>query len=263
MSPKPNKQFTFALGTAILLLFLASQALAQPLSFSTILFQDNFDDGNADGWQSSGAGNWFVENNQYVVQMEPNIKLRAFSVTGDPNWSNFVYEVELNGAEGVDKTIVARYQDEQNWYALNLRSTPFNDLTLSREEAGQHTILAAAGFNNEIGEWHHLIWTFYNNQITASVDGLPLIAYLETGSTLANGRIGLGGWTGSWGVNSVVFDNVVVTEYADPTDVTLTQINGKMGWTWLPFVAIWLMLLLVIGLRLRPKPFQDWFTISK
>ena len=242
-----KKQIGFALCSTILLLFFTSHVTAQQRS--TILFQDNFDDGNADGWQHAGNGSWFVENNEYVVQMEPNIKLRSLSVAGDPSWSNFVYEVDIQGKEGVDKIIVARYGDEQNWYALNLRSTPFNDLTLSREEAGQHTILAAAVFNNDIGEWHHLTWAFYNNQIIANVDEQPLIAYLETGSTLVNGRVGLAGWTGSWGVDRVVFDNVVVSEYAGPTDVTLTEMGGSVNWPWLPFAVIGLLCLLIIGLR--------------
>lgn len=192
-----KKQFGFALCLAILLLFFTPPATAQHPS--TILFQDNFDDGNADSWQSLGAGSWFVENNEYVVQMEPNIKLRGFSVAGNPNWRNFIYEVDIRGEEGVDKIIVARYVDEQTWYALNLRSTPLNDLTLSKETAGQHTILATVPFTNEIGEWHHLTLLVVNDQIKASVDGSLMISYQDIGSALVNGRVGLVGWTGSWG----------------------------------------------------------------
>jgi len=34
-----------------------------------IIFHDNFDDGNADGWTTVGLGTWYVENGEYIVDM--------------------------------------------------------------------------------------------------------------------------------------------------------------------------------------------------
>lgn len=209
-----------------------------------ILFQDDFNDGNDDGWEVSGAGNWSVVNGEYVVEMGQGIKLRGISVNGDPAWANFVYEVDVRGEVGVDKVIIARYVDEDNWYALNLRSAPFSDVTLSREEAGQHTILTSAFFANEIGEWHHLVWVFDDNRIRASVDGFLAINYEDVSSSLENGRIGLSGWTGAWEVDRVVFDNVIVSDYSGPTDVALTNIGGRATRFWLPFVLVGILFLL-------------------
>ncbi len=224
-----------------------SNLLLQPFTLP-ILFQDDFNDGDDDGWEVSGSGNWSVLNGEYVVEMGQGIKLRGFSVTGDPAWANFIYEVDVRGEAGVDKQIIARYIDEDSWYALNLRSAPFNDVTLSREETGQHTILTSTYFANEVGEWHHLVWAFYDHRIQASVDGSLVIDYEDSSSSLVNGRIGLVGWTGTWEVDRVVFDNVVVSESSGPTDVTLTHMAGHATRFWLPFALVGVLLLLTRGL---------------
>lgn len=248
----------FLLGILVFLLFSRFvsthpvKAYASPQSSTLpILFQDDFNDGNADGWEVSGVGSWSVVNNEYVVEMGTGVGLEGYSVAGDPAWADFIYEVDVRGEAGVDKVIVARYVDEENWYALNLRNVPFNDVTLSREEAGQHTILAAAFFENEIGEWYHLTWVFDNNRIRASVDGSLKIDYEDANSSLVNGRIGLLGWSGDWAVDRVAFDNIVVSEYAGPTDVTLTNIEGGPMRSWLPFALVGISFLLALGLMMR------------
>jgi hypothetical protein len=213
-----------------------------------ILFQDDFNDGNDNGWEVSGMGSWSVVNGEYVVEMGQGIELRGFSVTGDPAWADYIYEVDVRGEVGVDKLIIARYVDEDNWYALNLRSAPFNDVTLSREEGGLHTILTSTFFANGVGDWHHLVWVIDDHQIHASVDGLLVIDYEDPTSSLVNGRIGLVGWTGAWEVDRVVFDNVIVSEFSGPTDVTLTSMEGRATRFWLPFALVGVLFLLARGL---------------
>jgi hypothetical protein len=212
----------FLLGILVSVLFFqfagtapASYTAVAQTANSPILFHDDFDDGNADGWEVSGGGSWSVVNNEYVVEMGEGTGLEGMAVAGDPTWDNFVYEVDIRGEVGVDKLLMARYVDPENWYALNLRSAPFNDLTLSREEAGTHTILAGVPFENEAGRWYHLTWGFDKRQIQVYMNETLLIDYEDCNSGLANGRIGLLGFTGGWGTDRVVYDNVLVREYPD------------------------------------------------
>lgn len=188
-------------------------AVAQTPS-SPILFQDDFNDGNADGWEISGDGTWAVINNEFVVEMGTNTGF-GIAVAGEPEWENFVYEVDVRGEAGVDKVVMARYVDPDNWYALNLRSAPFNDIALSRQEDGVQTVLAIAPFENEAGSWYHLTWGFDKAQIQVYMNEALLIDYEDCNSELTNGRIGLLGFTGAWGTDRVAYDNVLVREYPD------------------------------------------------
>lgn len=194
---------------------LIASASDEQAPFSLSLFQDDFNDGNFDGWDVSGDGVWSVVDNEFVIEMGEGIELQGMAVAGDPSWDNFVFEVDIRGEAGVDKMLMARYVDSDNWYALNLRSAPFNDLTLSREEGGSHIILASVPFENEIGTWYHLIWGFDNRQVQVYFDEILLIDYEDCGSDLTNGRIGLLGFTGSWGLDRVTYDNVIVRPYPD------------------------------------------------
>lgn len=217
---------SFLLGVLVSALFFYA---SQPTSItsaspnrapsSSPWFFDDFNDGNADGWELIGTGTWSVVNNEFVIEMGEGIELQGMAMAGDPAWDNFVYEVDIRGEAGVDKMLMARYVDAENWYALNLRSAPFNDLTLSREEAGNHTILASVPFENEVGVWYHLIWGFDQRQIQVYMDETLLIDYEDCGSELTNGRIGLLGHTGSWGVDRVAYNNVLVRQYPDLRDL--------------------------------------------
>lgn len=80
------------------------------------------------------------------------------------------------------------------------------------------------------------------------MDGSLVIDYEDSSSSLVNGRIGLVGWTGTWEVDRVVFDNVVVSESSGPTDVTLTHMAGHATRFWLPFALVGVLLLLTRGL---------------
>lgn len=192
---------------------------------SSFLFQDDFNDGNADGWELTGNGIWSVVNNEFVIEMGEGIELQGLAVAGEPAWDNFVFEVDIRGEAGVDKMLMARYVDAENWYALNLRSAPFNDLTLSREEGGIHTILASVPFENEVGTWYHLIWGFKNGQVQVYFDEILLIDYEDCGSELTNGRIGLLGFTGTWGFDRVTYDNVMVRQYPDLVSLLSPSFN--------------------------------------
>src|SRR4051812_12869849 len=85
-------------------------------SIPSILFSDNFDDGNADGWIVSGLGTWYIENGEYSVDMGTGGFLGGNSTIGDLSWTDYIYDVDVRGESGIDKIVIFRYKDDSNNY---------------------------------------------------------------------------------------------------------------------------------------------------
>ena len=178
---------------------------------ASVLFSDDFNDGNADGWTTSGDGTWFVEHHQYVVDMGDGFNRRGISVAGDTGWSDYVYEVDLQAVAGVDKVVLLRYQDDNNFYMMNIVGV-YNFANLVRVENGVATTLVTVDYPHNNAEWHHVETIAHGNHVVAYVDGDLVINYIDSGSALTHGRVGLQGWTGEQGLDVVQFDNVVVRQ---------------------------------------------------
>ena len=82
---------TFAL---ILLLFTP----VTKVFASSILFQDDFNDGNSNGWDVIGDSGWSVQNNEYGILLNPGL---SNTVPDDSlwnyNWTNISFDVDLRG----------------------------------------------------------------------------------------------------------------------------------------------------------------------
>ncbi|TSD04773.1 MAG: hypothetical protein Athens071412_648 [Parcubacteria group bacterium Athens0714_12] len=152
-----------------------------------VLFQDDFNDGNADGWEvvSGSQENWRVENGKYIVHVE-GYDSNSGSVAGDINWDDYIFEVEVMGIEGIDKAIEFRYVDENNMYRINLRSFVIGakDLVLTKIENGQDEILKNINFYNLLNKWYRFKIVVKNNNIKIYIDDELLIDYDDIGSAL-------------------------------------------------------------------------------
>lgn len=175
---------------------------------ANLLFADDFDDGNADGWTTSGLGTWSVENNEYVVDMPDGVfEKGGYAVAGDIGWTNYSLEVDVKGTAGYDKIIRARYQDPGTFYGVNLRSGFYNDLWLHRSIGGVEEVLATVPFSNSKNTWYHLSLIMEGPNIRVLVNGEVLIDHTETGVQWpTHGKIGLQGWNDA----TIHYDNVLV-----------------------------------------------------
>lgn len=66
-----------------------------------ILFSDDFNDGNLDGWTIE-FGNWYINNGNLVGSQSG----RAFGGridTGNSEWDNYSLELDVNGFQGIDQ----------------------------------------------------------------------------------------------------------------------------------------------------------------
>jgi hypothetical protein len=87
-----------------------SHAMSVDANSVATLFEDDFEDGNANGWTTSGNGTWYVENGEYVVDMGNGSELMGRSTAGDINWTDFSLEVDIKGELGVDKHISVNHR---------------------------------------------------------------------------------------------------------------------------------------------------------
>lgn len=138
--------------------------------------------------------------------------------------NNYSVEADVTTAEGVDKTIIGRFQNPKNYYVLNLRSSfngiLGNDFSLSKHCCnGLRKILARIPLINKADQTYRLKLEFNGPEINAFVDGKQLIRYKDTLNAepaILTGYPGIGVWGGNWNLQSsvkytrVAFDNVSI-----------------------------------------------------
>lgn len=203
-----------------------------------LLFQDDFNDGNADGWITADPQNWYVENGEYVGDA---LTFTSTTSAGDINWTNYSLDVDMMGEAGIDKVIWFRYLNDATNYQVNIRSS-FNDINICR---GGGSICTAYPFPNTNNTWYHLKIIVEGAHILVYVNGTLLIDYVDTsGNVVTHGKIGF------WGYYSKVhFDNVVVrkigslaisgpTSGAINTDHIFTAVTDPISPT-LPITYTW------------------------
>lgn len=186
----------------------ASPSTAYPF----VLFQDNFDDGDADGWTVSESGVWYVENGEYVVDMGEGQYLTGIALAGDDAWRDYTLDLDVKGEAGFDKGILFRCNDIWNGcYYVNLVSDPSNQVLLGRLVNHVGETLSSALYPNTNGMWYHVTIKLAGLNIRVYVNDQLQIDYTADHSTyVAQGKIGLCGYTSTGGLDKIRFDNVIV-----------------------------------------------------
>jgi len=194
-----------------------------------ILFQDNFNDGNADGWSidyltpadgdtSWNDSKWEVnDNGEYGITFT-DTQMRTISSAGDNVWYDYIYVVELTGKSGVDKNIVFRYKDRDNWYSFHLRDDGIRFGTMKNGKYFDNNgkLLSTFSFENNITYLLKIV--IRENLVSFFVNGQCVVEDLEMSDNfILKGKIGLYASTGdSIYRTSVWFDNVIVCTLDDP-----------------------------------------------
>jgi hypothetical protein len=175
------------------------------LAPGSVLFQDDFEDGNADGWTTIG-GNWgVVADGASQVFNQSNVLNEALAFAGG-GWSNYTYSAKvklLNSAANAGLTF--RAINANNYYMFRINNST-KAVELYKKINGTLTLLSSAAFSNSINQWYTLKVTASGNQITGYVDDIQMISWTNNISELSSGFIGfrMHGATAS-------FDDVIVT----------------------------------------------------
>ena len=106
--------------------------------------QEDFDDGVADGW-SSGPGWTIVRHNGSFVYRQTSTNGGSSTLLGESDWTNQSIHADVRplafGSLPAWAGLLARYNDEQNYYAVRLRSD--NKVEIIRQLDGVTKVLGS------------------------------------------------------------------------------------------------------------------------
>jgi pectate lyase len=177
------------------------------------LLSDDFADGNAAGWSTSG-GSWSVQSQEY---RQSSTGADAKALSGSTTWSDYSVQAEVQpitfGSSARSTGIAARAQSTTSFYSLVLVGS--GEVQLRRVAGGGSTVLASAATTVTPGSWYTLRLAASGSGLTGSVNGTQLVS--ATDSTFGTGRAGL---VSSY--TSAAFDDVAVFTGAAPPSSSAT-----------------------------------------
>lgn len=189
------------------------------MSANNILFEDNFDDGDANGWQVT-SGTWQIQNQKYGTKIGIQFTLAETQI-GDYLWTNYEFEVDLTVIAGEDRNLFFRSNPERsiygdrtwNWptgYGLHITSGTTH---LVKFLPTSSLYVASASFSFPTGTTHKMKMSALDRRIRIYGDNNLLIDYTDSSSdAFLSGRIALAASTGTAFPTEVWYDNVVVTQ---------------------------------------------------
>jgi len=178
-----------------------------------VIFQDDFNDGNANGWNET-RGTWIVASGEYIgYQQAPDNDL--YTKTGESNWSNYTFEAQMK--------FVPATPDDWNDFGLLFydQGTEYIRFTLGNADGpptarisydkydGQEyntaaelativsepTMISDTWYNVRLSIYNDCVYAYVNDVLVAYADNLPF----------THGNIGLVADD-----PTVYFDNIVV-----------------------------------------------------
>ena len=178
---------------------LVCRKLAGGSGQEEILFQDDFNDGNADGWEVD-SGTWTVTDGTYTQSAASG---GAMTFAGDAAWSNYEVEVKVTPTEtskSIAVMVSGRADGTQNRY---IGAYNGGKLMIDRRINGGSAILAQKEYTMELGQTYTLKMTFSGDNIALYVNGVKELETVD--DTHTSGKIGLATYN-----TAASFDDVIV-----------------------------------------------------
>lgn len=211
----PHRCRLVALVTSLTAALAMVLVVANSASAATLL-ADNFEDGNADGWTTSG-GSWSVVTDGSMVYRQSGTSGDARARVGS-SWSNYTVSVRVKpiAFNGTNRfvSVLARAQSATSYYYLALRSN--NTVELKKLVNGTATTFASASIGVTTGTWYTLTLEVSGTTLRGSVNGGTVLSAND--SQYAAGQAGVNTYYAS-----ASYDDVVVTDSTPPTGTTTTS----------------------------------------
>jgi pectate lyase len=216
-----------ALGAALAAVALALGVGAT--AFAATLFTDDFSDGNASGWSSSG-GSWSVTTDGSRAYHQASTSSDARSTTGTSSWTDYSVQttVQPTAFNGSNRfvAVLARVQSNTSYYYLALRSN--NTVELKRLVGGSSTTLDMASQPVAAGTSYALRLDVAGSSLRGYVNGSLLTEASDT--QFGTGRIGVATFYAGANFDDVlVTSGGVVTPTTPPTATPTTSPPGNPG----------------------------------
>lgn len=196
---------------AVLLLAVIGLTFTQSFKSSAqsakYLLNDDFEDGNANGWSRSG-GSWSVTmDGSQSFRQSSFVTKNARVRTGANSWSDYAVEARIKPLKMRPATdgfvaLLARAQSNDSYYYLALRKN--NRIELKKLVDGSSTTLASKSLPITSFEWHLVRLELRGSSIKAFVNGALQLSAND--SEFGSGNIGLATYYGT-----AHFDDVTVS----------------------------------------------------
>lgn len=173
----------------------------------TTFFQDDFESSDAPRWTTTG-GAWSVVDDagDRAYQQGDGGSPAARAIAGDRSWDDYNLAADVTPEDliGGQVGLIARYQDESNYYAVVASA---DRIELIKTVDGVRTTLASTPV--DLGDGTHLLEIeLRSDYLQAYVDHDIVASSYD--SDLTTGQVGLATWSAS-----AAFDDVRVTEIVE------------------------------------------------
>jgi photosystem II stability/assembly factor-like uncharacterized protein len=160
------------------------EAQAEETAGPTILFSDDFEDGNLAGWRLDPE--WSLAENEQGLGLLAEVAEGAWAHAWPEETllGDFALQTRLRLDSG-DFSVIFRAQ-EAEVYDLGIGG---GQLQIARETNQERTVLAVSDTNIDDGEWHDLILSADGPQITVWVDGIEVASVVDDEPLLEQGEL--------------------------------------------------------------------------
>jgi glucose/arabinose dehydrogenase len=178
----------------------------------TVLFDDRFEDGSADGWSPSRASWAVCRPPGASLEYCANTTADSFSLAGNAAWTDYSVESAVRmPTEAGGAMVLGRVQDGTHWYQFQLKkdSSGRDRWYIQRRRGSTWTTVASGLYDYSPNRYYHLRLTMVGSRLTGAIsaDGGRTFTTVGAGNDTAyrSGRIGLRSWS-----TSTTFDVVRV-----------------------------------------------------
>jgi pectate lyase len=209
--PKLNsrKRTLAAIGT-VAGLVAATVAIGVSSAFAAPLFTDNFEDGNRDGWTTSG-GTWAVATDGSRVLRQSGTSSDARARAGQTTWDNYTVtaRVKATAFNGSNRfvAVLGRVQSNTSYYYVALRSN--NTVELKKLVNGSSSTLASTSLTVSLNTWYTVSLQLSGSSLRSTVNGGA--ALTATDSQFARGQIGVATFNASANFDDVAVESGTTT----------------------------------------------------
>jgi hypothetical protein len=211
-----NRQTRLAVVSAGVALMIGLVVSVATSASAATLFSDDFNDGNANGWTTSG-GTWSVVTDGTGVYRQSGTSGDARARAGQSSWTNYsvTARVKPTAVNGTNRfaAVLARTQSATSYYYVALRSN--NTVELKKLVNGTGTTLASAPITFSLNTWYTLRLEVNGTTLRSTVNGGTALQATDT--QYVAGGIGVATFNATANFDDVIVDTGTTSTTPPPT----------------------------------------------
>lgn len=221
---------------------------------AAVLFQENFDDGVADGWTVLDGGGYFrFYDGMYGAKVTPQFTVADITANGT-DYSDYVYEIDMLALSGTDKNLIFRTIDLNNRYGFHIS---YGSIKLEKKTNGWERDITSAPITFNNGQIYRIKVVLNGKLIEIYQNGVLILSHMDNESdVITHGKVGLRIGTGADAPSEVYYDNILVCTLDGPCSTTPTP-TPLQPLVLLPGLgASWNHEAMILDVN---KPPEDWY----